>query len=106
MPCSRTPVGPSTPGLYGVAVLPSAHRYGVGSHDKQSFEAESHGLFTRCLRLAGWVSPPPRKTRYRLLARLCRAGFVARWVPSKGFCGFYIASSFPRLRLAQSDSSL
>ena len=31
------------------------------------------------------VTPAPRKTRFRLLARLCRAGLVTRKVPSKGF---------------------
>ena len=35
------------------------------------------------LRRAG--HPTPRKTRFRLLARLCRAGFVTRRVPTKGF---------------------
>ena len=33
-----------------------------------SFEAQSHGISARCLRFAGWVTPPPRKTRFRLLA--------------------------------------
>ena len=33
-------------------------------------------LGTRCLRFAGRVTPPPRKTRFRLLARLSRAGLV------------------------------
>ena len=29
--------------------------------------------------------PAPRKTRFRLLARLCRTGLVTRRVPMKGF---------------------
>src|SRR5208337_5273122 len=29
-----------------------------------------------CLRFAGWVAPPPRKTRFWLLVQLCQAGFV------------------------------
>ena len=29
--------------------------------------------------------PPPRKTRFRLLVRLCRTGLVTRRVPIKGF---------------------
>ena len=37
---------------------------------------DQHGIGTRCLRFAGRVAPPPRKTRFRLLAKLCRAGFV------------------------------
>ena len=32
-------------------------------------------LGTRCLRLAAWVTPPPRKTRFRSLARRFRTGF-------------------------------
>jgi hypothetical protein len=39
----------------------------------------------RCLRFAAGVSPGPRKTRFRLLAGLYRAGWVARRVPTKGF---------------------
>ncbi len=31
------------------------------------------------------VARPPRKTRFRLLARLCRTGLVTRRVPIKGF---------------------
>ena len=50
-----------------------------------AFEAQSHGFGTRCLRFAGRVTPTPRKTRFRLLARLYRAGLVTRRVPSKGF---------------------
>jgi hypothetical protein len=43
---------------------------------QNDFGAQSHGIRTRCLRFAGRVAPPPRKTRFRLLAKLCRAGFV------------------------------
>jgi hypothetical protein len=32
------------------------------------FGAQSHGLGTRCLRFAAWVTPEPRKTRFPLLA--------------------------------------
>ena len=42
--------------------------------------------------------PPPRKTRFRLLARLCRTGLVTRRVPIKGFT--FERSSFSEL-LAQ-----
>ncbi len=38
--------------------------------------------------------PPPRKTRFRLLARLCRTGLVTRRVPMKGFT-FCDDSPFP-----------
>lgn len=42
-------------------------------------------LGTGCLRFAGWVTPPPRKTRFRSLARRYRAGLITRRVPTKGF---------------------
>lgn len=65
------PAGVS-PGLRcgGAAFRPD---YGVGARDR-SFGALSHGLDTRCLRFAAGVTPKPRKTRYRRLARRCRAG--------------------------------
>ena len=48
---------------------------------------------TRCLRFGRWVTPPGRKTRFRLLARLYRVGSLAHWVPPKGFFdASYIAS--------------
>ena len=62
------------------------------------FGAQSHGPRARCLRFAGRVTPRPRKTRFRLVASLCRAGLVTRWVPSRRFQ--LIPSSSPRLRLA------
>jgi hypothetical protein len=51
----------------------------------RTFEAQSHGFGTGCLRFAGRVAPTPRKTRFRLLARLSRTGLTTRRVPSKGF---------------------
>jgi len=58
-------------------------------HDEGSrirtFEAQSHGFGTGCLRFAGRVTPTPRKTRFRLLARLFRTGLITRRVPPKGF---------------------
>ena len=50
-----------------------------------AFEAQSHGFGTGCLRFAGRVTPTPRKTRFRLSARLFRAGLITRRVPPKGF---------------------
>jgi hypothetical protein len=43
-----------------------------------SFEAQSRGLRARCLRFAAGVAHGSRKTRFRLLARLYRAGFHPR----------------------------
>jgi len=46
--------------------------------------------------------PPPRKTRFRLLARLCRTGLVTRRVSMKGFT-FWDDSPFPSF-LAQGQT--
>jgi len=40
------------------------------------FEAQSHGLYARCLRFAAPVTRSPRKTRFRSVANLYRAGFI------------------------------
>lgn len=66
---------------------------GVGSHKNRNFEARSHGPRARCLRFARRVTPSPRKTRFRLPARRCRAGVSTRWVPIEGFC--FIRSLLP-----------
>ncbi len=66
--------------------------HGRGSCIK-AFEAQSHGFGTGCLRFAGRVTPAPRKTRFRLLARLFRTGLVTRRVPSKGFTMYPTFSS-------------
>jgi hypothetical protein len=57
--------------------------YSVGSHKNGFYGAPSHGPNFRCLRFAGWITPPPRKTRFRLSATLCRTGLVTRRVPMK-----------------------
>jgi hypothetical protein len=83
LPCSPTPVGPTHQAI-------SMRRHGPRSvHHEGSrirtFEAQSHGFGTGCLRFAGRVAPAPRKTRFRLLAKLFRTGLVIRRVPTKGF---------------------
>ena len=51
---------------------------GVGPRHDIDFGAQSHGPHTRCLRFAGRVAPPPRKTRFRL-----PASFAGRdWLPA------------------------
>jgi len=67
------------------SVLPSATFDDVDSHQFQNFEAQSHGPFTRCLRFAGWVAPPPRKTRFRMAGQPFRVGLTTHWVLTKGF---------------------
>ena len=66
-------------------MLPSATFDDVDSHQFQNFEAQSHGPFTRCLRFAGWVAPPPRKTRFRMAGQPFRVGLTTHWVLTKGF---------------------
>src|SRR5262249_55591735 len=66
------------------------------------FGAQSHGLGTRCLRFAPRVTPTGRQTRFPLSATLYGTGLLTRRVPMKGFHdASYIASSFPKLCLAQ-----
>ena len=75
------------------------HYEGAG---RVTFEARSHGFQTRCLRFAGWVTPPQRKTRFRVRVRLSRTGLGTRRVPMKGFGNdVYISFPFPKLCLAR-----
>jgi hypothetical protein len=83
LPCSPTPAGPTHQAIM------MRQRGPRTDHDEGScirpFGAQSHGFGTGCLRFAGRVAPTPRKTRFRLLAKLFRTGLVTRRVPSKGF---------------------
>ena len=72
------------------------HLNDVGSREYDHFGAQSHGPLTRCLRFAARVAPAPRKTRFRLLAKLCRAGVGSPQGPNERFPR-YIASPFPKL---------
>jgi hypothetical protein len=83
LPCSATPAGPTHQAL---SMRRRGPRYvhNEGSR-KTAFEAPSHGFGTGCLRFAGRVTPTPRKTRFRLLAKLFRTGLTTRRVPTKGF---------------------
>jgi hypothetical protein len=56
-----------------------------GSPNDHNFEARSRGHRARCLRFAVRVAPPPRKTRYRLVANLCRAGLSPAGFATEGF---------------------
>ena len=68
VPCSLTPTGPDGSGQYSPTSAAFRSRDSVGSRHNNSFEAQSHSPFTRCLRFAGGITPGPRKTRFRLLA--------------------------------------
>jgi hypothetical protein len=73
-PCSPTPAGPITPGHHGVSARsPLLTRTRTPAMIfRGSIARPGHSLST--LRSEG--RPSPRKTRFRLLAKLCRAGFV------------------------------
>ncbi len=73
-PCSPTPARPSTPGPFGVSAWsPLLTRARTPAMIfRGSIARPGHSLST--LRSEG--RPSARKTRFRLPARLCRAGFV------------------------------
>jgi len=102
MPWSWTPAGPARQARKARRCSPRL-RNSEGSRDLTNFGARSHGLGPGCLRFVRPVARFGRKTRFPVLAKLSGAGLFTRRVPPKGFGDVsYIASPFPRLRLAQS----
>src|SRR5208337_786783 len=90
-PCDHSPYS-SDPGVtrqaeWTMSELPGAAP--ATDNDEGSprgdFGAQSHSVRSGCLRFAGVVTHPPRKTRFRLLVRLYRTGLVTRRVPSERF---------------------
>jgi hypothetical protein len=79
------PGGTSALGDSRALVLSSAKWTASTPATNTNFAAQSHGPLTRCIRFAGWITPPPRKTRFRMVGHPFRAGLVTRWVPTKGF---------------------
>lgn len=83
-PCARAafldPGGSAMPGhsgralLIDIALLPSAASNGVGSHDAHlsGLTRTTHALAVYASQLG--IAPDPRKTRFRLVARLGRTG--------------------------------
>ena len=94
-PCSWTPVGPTRQAIAACRRGPRLCLQRRLPQDEY-FGARSHGIGTHCLRFAGRVAPPPRKTRFRLLAKLCRAGFVN---PQGCMKSFRVRVSSPFLEL-------
>ena len=92
-PRSQTPAGPTrlASRRFGAAVAPV--------DDARSGEDSFRGSMTRhrapCVRFAAGVAPAPRNTRFRLVASLCRTGFVLLG-PTEGF-GRYMMFPFSRL---------
>jgi len=96
------PGGTDTPGRYSVPTWPpdcQSRRLAAGNLSRGSIARREHWLST--LRSAGY--PAPRKTRFRLLAKLYRVGLLTHRVPTKGFEGAIVTSSppFSELHLAQ-----
>ena len=105
MPRSMTPVRlPRKANTARPCCLPIIPRRRLPRYD--SFEAQSRGLQTPCVRFTPRVTPTPRNTRFRLVANLCRAGLFTRRVLMKGFIAHSRYSPPPRLRLAQGMSGL
>ncbi len=99
-PGSWTPVGPTCQAIRHAGAAPGGTT--ARAPDEKTFEARCPGFLSRCLRFVGWVAPPRRKTRFRLLASSTGRdsdpqGSDGRF-PS---CNPYISSPFPRLCLAQ-----
>jgi len=67
------PAGISPPCHYGSSMLPSV-AIKTSAPEFGYFVALSRGLFTRCLRFVMRVATTSRKTRFRLMASLCRVG--------------------------------
>jgi hypothetical protein len=102
-PCSPTPAGPRRQALQRRRCCPR-HVQNEGSRDG-IFEAQSHGFCTRCLRFVRRVAPADARLASSCWP-LCWAGLATRRIPTKGFrAASYIASPFPRLRLAQGHQS-
>ena len=77
-PCSQTPAGLQAPGHSQRWSMAAAHRNVGGSH-KTDLSRLNHTAPSLAVYASQWSLPdPPRKTRYRLLAKLYRTGLVTR----------------------------
>ena len=115
MPCSLDPGGLPCLASSGTSVLPSAPST-ASAPTISDFGALSHGLLVRCLRFAVPALPDsPRKTRFRLVANLCRTGLSPVGSSSKGFCSdllhryFLLSQTCPgaqKVRVSADEGSL
>ena len=76
MPCSRTPVESHAPSYLRCSDAAFRTIHAVGFHDNKLSRLCHTAWITRCLRFAARVTPAPRKTRFRLLARLYRTAQI------------------------------
>ncbi len=94
MPCSSTPAGSARQAIRRAAFAFRLNN-DVGTHKVVYFGARPHGLQTRCLRFASRIAPATRKTRFRLVASLDRAGLITCGIPKKVSGVFYILPPSP-----------
>jgi hypothetical protein len=97
VPCSLTPAESVVPRHRGTPDAAFRQSDGVGLRSLVNLGAQSHGPHARCLRFAARVAPTPRKTRFRLVATLCRAGSLPLG-RIEGFCsymGFLLLQAWP-----------
>ena len=98
-PCARAPLsdpgGISAPGHFR-RLDAAARKVTAPAPSSIPFEAQSRGSLTRCLRFEERSCHVPRKTRFRLVASLCRAGFSPAGSTSEGFRSRYIAFPLPQ----------
>jgi hypothetical protein len=101
-PTSETPAGPPSQASTGEQARPPLARTAGAPATRPISGLDGPARDTRYLRFVRWVTPPGRKTRFRLLARLYRVGSrptgFLRKVSSMLLTSL---SSFPRLTLAQ-----
>jgi hypothetical protein len=98
------PGGTSALGRYRASMLSSTNWKVSTPTTNTNFGAQSHGLPTRCLRFVGWLTPPPRKTRFRMAGQPFPGGSEYPLGPTERFQ--VIPSSFPRLRLAHPNVNI
>jgi hypothetical protein len=96
MPCSPTPAGPTRQAIRRSRRGPR-YVHNEGSHDNNSFGAQSHGLGTCCLRFVTCLATGDARLASRCWP-LYGAGLVTRRIPTKGFrTASYISSSLLKL---------
>jgi hypothetical protein len=95
---SSDPGGTGAPGHLALAMLPSAPDT-ASAPTTSDFGAQSLGLHLRCLRFAVTVTRTPRKTRFRAVASLTRAGLDPQDLFGKfpSDSSHVISSPFPEL---------
>ena len=95
---------------------PTAHGRGpctqarTRAHHIADFEAPSHGLSTRCLRLVVQGHPSPTQDSLPAAGQLYRTGLATRRIPSKGFRyaslhNFLLSQVLRNARLAPTEAT-